>query len=614
MQSFNEQEDLLRNQLRNPKSEGEKAQVDKIRKLSEDPDEIIQFKKDLINTKEKYAKKYSDNETGPERSEINLRTPEPPVRKTTQKRRRADQKAFQQERPGFFQVLVNLLSLISLFKSKYSAEKKIRFSFFNYFTNGSFFFPDYTVFKFARTELIPILETLKPIAREMYDWGWCDAHGKRVLDPYGFNLISQFERLLDKRILEEALVHQYAPEKIIESLNNFTKQYFTLIVKKENRKLLAVNVKKILGIMQEAEVREISQENIRLFTRLMDELFEKPVEQNFLVPIFESHMGRPLAENEYKNWLETEPLSSSEYYADPRLMAAMRVKEEAYEKYLSGKIHSLKSTLALIAEVRNDLEFKVVKGKELFFNLIDYAVQKKYSTFKGFPVLEDLLPHQKCFFCTLFFVDTYDSFLSKDLKVKKDLSEQKTVDIRLFDHTLFENDLDHLFNSTDQLKRIAEKGYRGDIFSPSVEEKDISKEHKNHLNILNNIADIYFSIGIKINKYFSNEAKVKDDARPLTEDQLGKIISAYDQYLIFQIPSKKDFREGYYFFQKRIRDILTEIRAFCFQYTYNFEYQFRKFKFESQRKKTLKKLLSEKVILEKIQKSLESGEDVDLNQ
>lgn len=609
MKNEQDQEDLFKRQLSDPKSLGEKGQVDKIKRFSNDAQEIIQFKKELVHTREKIQSNQIEEEKAQEKKEespkLHFSIPAPKL-----KRRRSDKPTFVKSKPKFLAVFMNILSLISLFKNKYKKSKRVRFSIFNFLTNGSFFHPDLSVTIFAQQEIISLQELLQPFLKEIYAWGWCDIKGKRILDPFGFNLISECERLMDKKSVEEFLYFPSNAEKSIGSLNAFIRYFYSVMESEENFILLLSNIQKILTVMSVSKEKTRVLENFKLISNLLNEMKNKNIEKNFLIPIFECFLSRPILKKEIESLVEIDSISTTEYYADARLFASMKSKEEQYEKYIAAKTKKIKALLDLIYIIKKDLNFEVKKATGDETNLMNYAVSKNLSKYKGLPHFESLQTHHKTFLAINYFLETYNFFLSKSVEIKKSIADEKALEVTIFDRRVFESEIYYLQNTTQRLLEIAEKSFRGDIFAPASPEGETADTMKIFLTALNTIADQVYSIGEKLNKYSDIHAKMKVDEGPISSSDLGKEKSLYHDYIVYQIPKRK-FSDGYYFFQKKISDILLEIRAFCFQYTYHFESLYRNFPPEHNRQSSLKNLVSDQSNFEKKLKSLEKGDDVD---
>jgi hypothetical protein len=612
-QDKSSQEDIFRKQILDPLSEGELFQVEKIRKLSEDPEDILIFKQELVDLKSKMIKESPAFALSQNLAEVDKLAPADIQHpRPHPKKRKTDDKVFIKTKPGFFQVLLNIFSLLSQFRNKYRKQRKVRFSILNFLKNSSFFFIDDSVIFFAEKEILPLLNLLHPFVRAIYEWGWCDAKGKRILIPLDFNLISNFERFINKRSLEQFFHFPRNPAKSMVALNGFIHYYYELIHDQVHFERLMLNIKKILFLMVDNKSENISMETVKTILKMIMEFSKMNLERNFLIPVFESFVGHPVLNSETKSLIKITPISISEYYADSRLSSIMKAKEEQYKKYIESKLAKSKELLNLIQNAKRDLDYKIEHSKGHFLSLIEHAVFKKYSIYKGFPNFEDLLPHQKCFFAALYFIETYEGFLTSAMKVKKDITREDIIEARIFELSVFKHELEFIFGALNKLRHIAEKGFTGDIFSHLSKDGELTNEMKIHLSNLDSVADMFFFLGYKIYRYFKGNLKKKEEAQPLNADEMGSMLSFYDQYVIFQISTKKDFNEGYYFFQKKISDILMEIKAFCFQYVYHFENQYRKFQGDSDRSKTLKAMISEISLLEKKIKTLENGDDAEL--
>ncbi len=602
---MNQNDDLLREQILNPKSEGEKNQVEQIKKFSEDPEEIIRFRKDLQKVKESYSQHQNDTEDSDSKSNAGRRQIQ-----LTPKRRRYDLPVIEEKKASFFHVFFNLFSLLRLFKGKYKNSTMVDFSFVNFLSNGSFFSPSRNVALFVQKEIIPLQEMMRPFLRNVYQYGWRDKKGKKILDPYSFNLLAEFERLQNKNHVEDFLQYLNQPAKAMEKLNYFLGYYFSITETQADEHSLLNSLKIVITRMVSDDETALSGKNAKLLLKLAEEFISLPIKEKMITPLLESYLARPLDIGDIEQLIKFKSISTTEYYADPQLKARMKILEEKYKKYLEEKKEKTTNLVNNVYALAKALEFRRDhNGNKVL--LVDYAASKKRNMIKGLMESLDLFSHQKPFLTVEFFFDVYFPLIQSSITVKKDFRERRTMEISFFASDVFSEEFHNIDSSRDYLRKFAEKFQtKENIFETSL--NDLTEEQNYQIIVINNVADQFYSIGSKLIKYFSAQIPENQMTEEvITETNLGKRRSIFESYFLHGLPHKKDFQTEYDFFQKTMYEILQEIQAFCFQYAYSYEHQQRQFKSSDSRQKTFKNLLAEKNKLETELEALKKGEEID---
>lgn len=589
-------QDLFNDTFFNPKSEGEREQVSRLQQISENPEDILKFKKKLIDAQKSLQNepgetKQNEEEEYSDRLDHQTDRPYPP----TPQRRRYDRNILKKQKDGFFKILLSIFQRMDKLAAKYIANRRVSFSVLNLLKNNSFFYPNQSVAAFVERDLIPTINHLSPWIKTIYSWGWCDKNGKKVLKPFEFNLISDFERVLNKGYLDNFLIYRHSPAKALQHLNYFLGYLYSILSDKKNVEQLKLSISKTLNQHNAQESGENAIKDSKKINNLIDYFFSLDISHDLTIPLLESYYGHAVNFFNAQDFFELEKISKSEYQADAKLKMTMFSREKAYLKKIESESKLLKKEITNLEYIQKALLFQR-ESPQSKMDLIDFAAQERISKLKGFNFVSDLKAHHKTFASTLFFLDSYRLFLDSPITIKQDQQDTIKLHIQFFDKEVFSNEIYTIEKSVKQLHTISMKLIpKDDLFSAFHGDQNSEKFY--FLITLNHVADQYFSIAEKLHSYLNNNSEELSE-EPLRSSELSKYKSIHDNTIVVEIKENSDFRSNYLFFQKTYAHVLYEIMSFCYQYTYNFENRHRAFSADSARKKTLKSQLDVRSKLE----------------
>ncbi len=597
---------LFKEKFSRPLSQGEKEQVDRLRQFSSNPDEILQVRKSLQDSQNRQTKEEFNpaSETEEDANRIaNLREQTYPP---TPQRRKYDKPMLTRKRKSFFEILFNIFSINNQFAQKYIRSKKVSFGFFNILSNNSFYFPSPEVIRLVDRELIPLVDLLQPMIKKIYLFGWCDSKGKRFFGPFDFNLISELERAMNRRYLENFLIHRLNPVKSLESLFPFLGYYLSITSKPDQIETVKQNIKTALTFMSGSPEDNLQTKDKKTINVLLDQFFSAQITEDFITPILECYYARPILQFDPYDFFQIEPISSTEFYADSKLLFRMKLKEENYRKQLFKKENEIQQQIKFLSAIQEALIYQRTSNQGNI-DLIDFACQYHLAKIKGFSFVSNLFSHHKSYLATLFFMESYRLFLDKEIvlipkkmpegELASNNARQEFERALLFDSEIFSSEILALQNSLTPLQKIADKNFpKDDIFEKYQDDKN--SEIFYYLITLNNVADQFYQIGEKIYRYLQAPQDCKEESSALTFDEMGLLFSYYHHHEVKELSESADFHFNYLFFQKKISNILYEIMSFAFQYCFHYENQHRVFASESNRKKTLKSFLKDRSSLE----------------
>jgi hypothetical protein len=302
-----------------------------------------------------------------------------------------------------------------------------------------------------------------------------------------------------------------------------------------------------------------------------------------------------------------EPVSEDKYYADEKLSAEMKAKEEQYRQYLFRKKELLEFKIRAISQIKMDLIYRE-NDNAIGLRLTDWALLTENPSILESQDFSKIPLHKKPYYLALFFIHNYADILTQELDLRVSHLENKMVKVILFQENLFQNEINFIKENLQFLKYISSIRYEVNIFNVHVNE--LSQELGYHLNNLNFVADKFYHIGIKLLEYSfgSNHAAA---STPLSQPDLGKNRLPCEDYIIYGLVNDSKIQYSHLFL-KTIKSTLQEIRSFCFQYSYYLEHQYRIFpKDNPLREMTLRNFIDSESQLTDLLKKIESGEDID---
>ena len=596
-------EDVIRGNF----SDSEQGKIEKFLKISESPAEIASYKKRILSPKGPLEIQMAARAVHTEDIFSNLGDMSE-VQHADKNRRRHDQKALYKRvyplyKARLFQVLFRSSALNRHFRDKYHDREMILFRFMNLFKFGTPFYPGEAVCRFVLGYIIPVQRILKPFMKRMYNQGWCNAKGQRILEPYEFNLIVECERCMDVNAANSFLNNRSNPPRAIAAMNSFLGSYYAIVHNPDNVRALLNSVKKILQHIRPGQSdRAVAVQ----LTGMLHDFFNGDIEENFLIPLFESYLCRTLTVSVLDSMMAIRPVSRTEYYADHKLTDAMSAREEEYRKQLFQTKKELKEELDFLETAQAALDQKTVKHDPrgpTNVLVLSLAIESGLKMIPGFPMYGDFLPQHRALFAAQYFISTLAHVLTKKLEIGTSPTDPRSTSAVLFQGDVFISELRSISSNLKNMRQIAERPFIDDIINEIP--KRMGKDIVIHRHVLNLVADSFYSIGRKLFLYGTAPDDAVSRNIPLTLKDFGMYRTQYERCFLLASPQQVKMAVGRNLFQKSIKEILLEITAFCIQYVYNFECAFRMFEPDSNRQDTLKNMLSAHAFLKDNLKALE---------
>lgn len=483
---------------------------------------------------------------------------------------------YKKHKEGFLSHLWHYLGKKEAFHEKYKGKSPVHVSFSRLLITGNPFAPARSVYRYVDQEVAPRQLDLRPIFTQLYQWGWCDVQGKRLLQPVEFNLISDSQRLMDENYIEEFLLNPYHPTQTLENLNFFLAYYFSVAYDPTNLKLLRNAIEKMLPVIASQRPDQIESEKIPHILGQIDAFFTPEIEKRFIIPLFECYYGRPLTR--IRNYIQPVRVSQEEYYADAKLKKQMEALELHYIESIRRKKEDLAFSLELFEMIEQDLPKSAASfttGTSSGESLLDYGVATWLlaSRHEGFN--EPPLTHQRCYLALQYFLHTYAPVLNETLELRPNLSDPARTLVPFFQEEPFAHELSALRENIMTSYHAAREEKNKDLMT--TEPEKLFEEQKTKAAIFNTICDRFYSIGVKLAKYALRKQGQSNTSYPIGSADLGRYRSKYESHIIYGFPESKKGSSTSHLFLRSVDNVLEEIRAFCFQGCYYLESQQRSF-------------------------------------
>jgi hypothetical protein len=565
-----------------PETLGEQNQAERLKRFSKDPNDILKTREKLEKLKEDLQEKYENQE--------NII------------RRYNRGKLFVITPPSFLEQIFLYSKVKEKFKQKYGKRRKIKSSFFNLLLRQSLFFPGDEVIKYLEREGMQIIGFLKPVMKILYEAGWLDVKGKTILSPEEFNLIHRAKNIVEDENIEDFFRHYKRPIDVIEKLKRFLSNFFLITLEEGyTTKLIEAIYKSIEKILTDEELKNQKREIIGY----IEMLFGGDFEENVIFPTIESAYLRPFSKKELKKFIVLPPMDLN-YEADPKLSSTMEARKKRYKKELKDKIEAIKEEIEFINDLKSSLSYKLTLPSDKKADILQAIIHIIYEGDKAtiIKVQKNIVSYILSLIQAFNLI--YSFILEGNVKIRALNGEIKEVFI--FDETLFQQELETIRKYQANISTFSKKGYNMNI----LKKEELNDEERVFINILNHINDAFFFIGEKLYKAIKGHTSQKKvlpqtgdfHIEPLSEKTLGKaMIPFFDNQLVHMATGGMGIK--YSLNNKKIYEILEEIKAFSFSFAYKFEYQYRNFsshvRFESLRDKIEKinNLMEEKAKLEK---------------
>ena len=502
---------------------------------------------------------------------------------------------YKKHQESFFSLLFNYFKRQHLFFENYGLFSPVELSLWQLITQGNPFQLSSSVYSYIKNEIIPKQQYLRPIITKIYQWGWCDPIGRRILKPLEFNLISNTQRVMDATYCEDFLVGPFHPEKSISKLDFFLAYYFSIAYDSANTITLFEASQNILPIIAAEQPDVFELEEIDTILDNLRSFFSQETEDKFVIPLFETYYGHPI--QNIRTYITPIQISDQEYYAEESLKQAMRLKERQYHKRLEQQSQDLSFTLAMLDTIQQDLKkdfsyFSQASTKKNYGGnhkpLIEYIVERGATQLKISP--ESCNPQQRAYLAIQFFIQHYAPILTEILDMRETFASPKLETSALFRDDLFKEEIKIIRENLIQVTNIAGTTSEKKLFK--LPNEQLSNEELSNLNLLNNIADQYFSIAKKLYMYLHDSDK-EISGYPLASVDLEKYKSKFHHHILYSLSgTKTNNLFSQHLVTRVIASILEEIRCFCFQYTYEFESDYRSFAPQSERQETLKTIVA----------------------
>lgn len=575
-----------------PLTEGEKEQVDKIKKYSTDPDEVIKIRQQL----DKLA---SDRELFDFSKPLDIKNEILSERasKESRFRRREDEFEFPVSKAGFFRKFLWLFTKKSLFKAKYPDKSLVKTSFSSLIFFGNSLVLGKYVQKFITEYIFKWQKLFKPVLKVIYRSGWRNRAGKPILTQKEFNIIGTCERLANTRGISEALYSPANTNYIFKKSCLFLNYYYQ-IVQAGSKLLISSFVKAMKALADEHKV-DAFRNSIEEYCTHLFNFFDLRVENSFIIPLLEAMSGETLFPDQARSKSKITILEINEYRAPEKLKLIMKAREESYNNRINKIANQLKAEIAFLEPISADLEYKYFLHDK-YFSPIEFAL-----TIMGNRKSEHCI--QNMYTSILFFDKYFAPFITMRVPIRMEGSMEYA---EIFTKEVFEDNYSKIVKLKNELKKYFDEKFseciKAELLKSSIDTGKCIK-------LVSEICDEFFDMGKKLLKSMTAVVKGKITFRPIDPASLGKINIPYFDRTIHGEGKNNDKAE-FTLNGMLVKQAMEQIRVFCINFVVYFEPPFRysSAKGDNKKKKTLYIRIISKDELKSILERFENGEDIDI--
>lgn len=562
----------LKKVMESPEGEFEKAQAKRLRTFSTRYDEIITIRKKLKEMKDDLQA--SEESLSFQKQMFNSTEEIPRFRN-----RYYDRSILKARPRGILGRLTHFFELKRRFKEKYKKDSPVSSSILNYFIHGAPFYPSENVCSFVQ-EILILQEELREPIRRMYTGGWLDKIGADLLSPLEFNLISEMERLTADPSIFNFLIHRKKPHIAIQKINPFLGYFLSLMRSPQHRSKLYNATRKSLHKIVFPDIRDTLQiENI-IFR--IETLLSEPTLKSFIIPLFECAYMKPLSFEDILHMVALDEVDETCYRADAKLIEVMDERKHLFNEALKKSIFELEEELEFVLDLKSSIESSYALPSDRSGSFLDYLLFYYYHT-KSLPAprKDSNLAITAGDLCDIFTL-SYETVLSEGINIKV-ANECKTT--KLFEKSLFQKEIDVIRTNRRALISYDRKRYTPHVLYADAHEG----EEAFFVKTLSDISDSFYSIGEKIFRIIkgNDESSLKEEKTTdtvINERTIGKTRIPFANHTILGKESSQMYM--YTVANRKVREVLEEIKTFAFNFAHAFEPRKRDFT-ASARKETI---------------------------
>ncbi|MCP4133244.1 MAG: hypothetical protein GY754_19910 [bacterium] len=589
-------DDRLKDIMENPQTKGEQEQSNSLGKFSKDYRHIVDIRKKL-------KKLTTDMSSDDKKLEFQKKLYKKQKDVPTQNKRKYDKSLISEKPPRGLKHLFSYFRIKSLFKNKYKKSKKISWSLRNLLNNGSVFFPSGSVYQFVQN-LVMQQELLREAFRKMYTSGWLTEEGEDVLSPGEFNLIGEMERLASDETILNFLINHKRPQNAIKKISPFLGHYLSITRSKKTKTDLINAAEKSMKRIVYTDPKELK--TIEKVITALNQFLSGEIENNFIIPLFESAFLSAFSDEKLRSYIALHEIEEGKYLADPNLLQLMAARKKSYLEKMTGELDRIEEEIAFISDIQNSLEINKEILPDVTGTILEYLLFHYYH--KSMNILDakkNNLTELAGVLCDIF-AQSYESFLLEGATLKID-NEFRVA--KIFDSAIFIKEVQAIKSKRRSIRDFENKAYPISL----LQEKTPDKEKLIFLNTLTGVNDSFYSIGKKLSTALLGHTRaLSDDAVDagfsISEKGIGhSTIPSYDQ-AARSMHSSQIYK--YTIANKKIIDIISEIKDFSLCFSYSFEFTGRDFSKSIKLEPYADKLLKLKVLQEKLSQ-FDTGDDED---
>jgi len=579
-------------QFNNPKTKGEKEQINRIKKFSDNPAEIKQIRKKLESAGygAKKPVRWKNPDTGP--IIYNRKNPMP-------QRRKEDSPVFIAKKQGFFKTLIKLFTGQSPILTKKDNARYLKTSVICFFKFGCGYILHENVIKFVSRYIIKWQEKLKPIVDMLYKAGWRTESGRKYLSPFEYNIISTCARLTDEHRLHE-VVYQPENTKYIFKISNAFIHYYYQIVNTDVNKLINSFQNALYTYILNASELKLKNKP-EYYANFIKEFFDGRVEKDFIRPLIEAVTGDIKTISNLKKESRVSLIDTNNYRADPGLITTMKFRAEQYKAKSEKLKEDIDAEIWFIDTVLKDLQ-KFFKLQNKSVTAIDLALLLSSGILtKQKNVIREIIA------LVTFFNEYFTPIITMSFPSRL---QGRMEYVQLFTKYVFGDNVSMILLKTEELKPYMNHEQYNNLI------KELSISDTGQLKCATIIGDIcnnFYSIGEKLLTVETYSAKKKVAVKPIDLMDINKFTIPFQEYNIMHQVQNQKKEEIFTIKNKTVREIIDHIRIFCFNFIKEYEpaYEYKTAKVVKRR--TIFLRLEKHQILKEFLRKLNSDYDTKLH-
>jgi hypothetical protein len=582
----------LKKVMESPSTGWEKDQAQRLRRFSTRSEEILQIRRKLKELKDDLES--SEDELTFKKELFSRRDDIPRFRN-----RYYDKSVIKDPPAGIAGRIGHYFRFRHVFSEKYKRERSIVSSLLNYILHGAPCYPSENVCAFVQDVLIWQEELREPF-RRIYSAGWLDKIGADVLTPLEFNLISEMERLVNDPSIFNFLFNYRRPHVAIRRINPFLGYYLSVTRNARFKFKLYDAVRKSLKRIVYPEPRDSEKTDAILAT--LEKFLSDSVETRFIIPLFECAYMRDLNGESLRGLINLDPLDEVAYRADKKLGEIMEDRKRRFNETLKRNIFALEEELNFILDLKEITEAGYTLPNDKSGDFLDYLLLYYYhNRDKTILAKTSNLPVTAGDLCDIFTL-AYESVLTEGIKLK---INQEMRMIKLFEKSLFGPEVETIRTYRRDFIACDRKAY-----TPHLLLKELpDNEEAYFLKALTNVTDAFYSIGEKLFLITRGheDSSLKDEKTGeslIGEKTMGRTRVPYSGHTAAGIDTSSVYQ--YTVANRRVLEVLEDIKKFAMTFAYRFEYRMRDFTGSSRAELIADKIRKLDEIILKIQ-GLESG-------